>query len=236
MRNLENKKKYLAIWLLICLAVVLIGTAIPVREARSLGLSGANQANLKSATEELTEGHELIFQVDMPSETASQIGFFFTINKHQFTEGELSICAYDGEEQIGKTVAPLADMEADQFLFVKFSRCPKTLTVRISSDAPEAGPSVWLNEVTVNPGTAQMDGESIEKSLVYNLTYTVMVHRFQKPMLIGLILLLGGIGVYGAGGFVRPVKKEKMKLPKKKGNRVRQMYRAGSGTDLLLSL
>lgn len=25
MRNLENKKKYLAIWLLICLAVVLIG-------------------------------------------------------------------------------------------------------------------------------------------------------------------------------------------------------------------
>lgn len=56
MRNLENKKKYLAIWLLICLAVVLIGTAIPVREARSLGLSGANQANLKSATEELTEG------------------------------------------------------------------------------------------------------------------------------------------------------------------------------------
>ena len=49
MRNLENKKKYLAIWLLICLAVVLIGTAIPVREARSLGLSGANQANLKSA-------------------------------------------------------------------------------------------------------------------------------------------------------------------------------------------
>ena len=118
MRNLENKKKYLAIWLLICLAVVLIGTAIPVREARSLGLSGANQANLKSATEELTEGHELIFQVDMPSETASQIGFFFTINKHQFTEGELSICAYDGEEQIGKTVTPLADMEADQFLFV----------------------------------------------------------------------------------------------------------------------
>lgn len=166
MRNLENKKKYLAIWLLICLAVVLIGTAIPVREARSLGLSGANQANLKSATEELTEGHELIFQVDMPSETASQIGFFFTINKHQFTEGELSICAYDGEEQIGKTVTPLVDMEADQFLFVKFSRCPKTLTVRISSDAPEAGPSVWLNEVTVNPGTAQMDGESIEKSLI----------------------------------------------------------------------
>ena len=110
MRNLENKKKYLAIWLLICLAVVLIGTAIPVREARSLGLSGANQANLKSATEELTEGHELIFQVDMPSETASQIGFFFTINKHQFTDGELSICAYDGEEQIGKTVTPLADV------------------------------------------------------------------------------------------------------------------------------
>lgn len=227
MRNLENKKKYLAIWLLICLAVVLIGTAIPVREARSLGLSGANQANLKSATEELTEGHELIFQVDMPSETASQIGFFFTINKHQFTEGELSICAYDGEEQIGKTVTPLTDMEADQFLFVKFSRCPETLTVRISSDAPEAGPSVWLNEVTVNPGTAQMDGGSIEKSLVYNLTYTVMVHRFQKPMLIGLILLLGGIGVYGAGGFVQPVKKEKIKLPKKKGNRVRQMIGLG---------
>ena len=133
MRNLENKKKYLAIWLLICLAVVLIGTAIPVREARSLGLSGANQANLKSATEELTEGHELIFQV----ETASQIRFFFTINKHQFTEGELSICAYDGEEQIGKTVSPLTDMEADQFLFVKFSRCPKTLTVRISSDGQD---------------------------------------------------------------------------------------------------
>ena len=96
MRNLENKKKYLAIWLLICLAVVLIGTAIPVREARSLGLSGANQANLKSATEELTEGHELIFQMDMPSETASQIGFFFTINKHQFTESAVDLCIRRG--------------------------------------------------------------------------------------------------------------------------------------------
>lgn len=152
MRNLENKKKYPGHLAADLSGRVLIGTAIPVREARSLGLFGANQANLKSATEELTEGHELIFQVDMPSETASQIGFFFTINKHQFTEGELSICAYDGEKQIGKTVTPLTDMEADQFLFVKFSRCPKTLTVRISSDAPEAGPSVWLNEVTVNPG------------------------------------------------------------------------------------
>ncbi|RHW02668.1 hypothetical protein DXA90_10505 [Clostridiaceae bacterium OF09-1] len=75
MRNLENKKKYLAIWLLICLAVVLIGTAIPVREARSLGLSGANQANLKSATEELTEGHELIFQVDMPRRQPVRLDF-----------------------------------------------------------------------------------------------------------------------------------------------------------------
>lgn len=86
-----------------------------------------------------------------------------------------------------------------------------------------------------------MDGGSIEKSLVYNLTYTVMVHRFQKPMLIGLILLLGGIGVYGAGGFVRPVKKEKIKAAKEKRQSSTSddrswLYRAGSGTDLLLSL
>ena len=53
------------------------------------------------------------------------------------------------------------------------------------------------------------------------------ISRKKRILLIGLILLLGGIGVYGAGGFVRPVKKEKIKLPKKKGNRVRQMIGLG---------
>ena len=75
------------------------------------------------------------------------------------------------------------------------------LTVQIWTDAEKEGPSLWLNETTVTPGRAILNGISLEKSLVYNLTYPVWVHQYQKPLGTGLILLLFGIGVFGAGGF-----------------------------------
>ena len=51
---MEKKKRYLLYWAVVCLLVFIIGAAIPRSEMRSLGLEGANQANLKNATEELT--------------------------------------------------------------------------------------------------------------------------------------------------------------------------------------
>lgn len=56
--GMEKKKRYLLYWAVVCLLVFIIGAAIPRSEMRSLGLEGANQANLKNATEELTEGKD----------------------------------------------------------------------------------------------------------------------------------------------------------------------------------
>lgn len=53
---MKNRNKYLVVWAVICLLVVIIGIALPVTRNCSLGLEGANQANLRKATEELTEG------------------------------------------------------------------------------------------------------------------------------------------------------------------------------------
>ena len=60
---MEKKKRYLLYWAVVCLLVFIIGAVIPRSEMRSLGLEGANQANLKNATEELTEGKTLTFTV-----------------------------------------------------------------------------------------------------------------------------------------------------------------------------
>ena len=43
---MEKKKRYLLYWAVVCLLVFIIGAAIPRSEMRSLGLEGANQANL----------------------------------------------------------------------------------------------------------------------------------------------------------------------------------------------
>lgn len=210
--KLENKKRYLIFWTFICLAVAVTGILIPVRQTRSLGLEGANQANLKSSTEELTEGKLLEFTLEMPSETVEQIGFFFHTNEHAFESGNLRMLALDGETVVGGREFALKELTEDQFLFIPLSfeepeQTPSAITVRMFCDSLEEGPSVWLNETTVTPGSAVLDGVPLEKSLVYNLTYTVLVHQYQKPILVGLILLFFGIGVYGAGGFCRSKKR-----------------------------
>lgn len=214
-RKPENKTKYLILWALICLAVTAAGILRPIRQLRSLGLEGANQANLKSVTEELTEGRLLEFTIEPPSDTAEQIGFFFHTNGHDFSEGRIRILALDGETVIGGKDFELEELTEDEFLFIPLSfeelqKAPSMVTVRMFCDAKEEGPSVWLNETTVTPGSASLDGVKLDKSLVYNLTYAVWIHQYQKPVLTGLILLLFGIGVYGAGGFATG-KKEKKK-------------------------
>lgn len=215
-RKPGNKKQYLIFWALICLTVVIAGILIPVRQMRSLGLEGANQANLKSATEELTKGRILEFTMEPPSDTVEQIGFFFHTNGHAFESGTLRILALDKETVIGGKEFDLKELKEDQFLFIplpfeELDSIPSILTVRIFCDAEEEGPSVWMNETTVTPGSAVLDGKLLEKSLVYNLTYTAQVHQFQKPVMTGLILLLFGIGVYGAGGFVKREKRMQRK-------------------------
>lgn len=211
--GMEKKKRYLLYWAVVCLLVFIIGAAIPRSEMRSLGLEGANQANLKNATEELTEGKTLTFTVAPPEKTTDQIGFFVTLNGHEFKDGMLRIIASDGEKVIGGRDFPLADLNRDQFLFVKLEEVPEILTVRIASDSRKDGPSIWLNETTVTPGEAVMDGEILSQSLVYNLTYTVQVHRFAQPLILALILLLFGMAVYSAGGFVK-AQKRKNELPR----------------------
>lgn len=228
MKNrLETKTKYLCGWLLLCLLVTLAGILMPVSQTRSLGLEGANQANLRNRTEELTDGRVLEFTLDLPTDTAEQIGFFFSSNGHVYTGETLRILALDGETLIGGQEFLLRDMEEDQFFFIdlpldEMDDRPGQIQIRIYSDALQEGPSVWLNETTVTPGSAAMDGISLEKSLVYNLIYTVQVHQVQKPLLIGLILLLAGIGVYEAGGFSHADKKREYT---KKSRLVRPSFR-----------
>ena len=155
---MKNRNKYLAVWAVICLLVVIIGIALPVTRNCSLGLEGANQANLRRATEELTEGTILEFTVNPPEPTANQIGFFFTVNKHEFEEGILRIAAFDGEELIGGQDFPLEDLDEDRFLFISLDHSPEELTVRMTCDARRKGPSVWLNETTITPGHASVNG------------------------------------------------------------------------------
>ncbi len=210
---MKNRKKSLAVWAVICLLIVMIGIALPVTKSCSLGLEGANQANLRTATEELTEGNLLEFTVHPPEATADQIGFFFTVNKHEFETGTLRIMAFDGDELIGGQDFPLEELDSDRFLFVHLDHSPEELTVRISCDARREGPSVWLNETTVTPGQASMNGTGLEKSLVYNLTYTEQTHQVGRPVLLGLILFLGGFGVWLVGGLRREQKQPEMALP-----------------------
>ncbi|MDO4261767.1 MAG: DUF2142 domain-containing protein [Eubacteriales bacterium] len=231
MKKLDKKTTYLAGWIVLCLLAALLRIAVPVEQQRSLGLEGANQANLKSASGELTEGRELEFELELPSDTAERIGFFFRANDHEYKEGTLTLLAFDGETQIGRTDMELAGLTEDQFVFVDFSPCPGTLTVRIRCDAVGQGPSVWLNETTVTAGQAYLDGEALDKSLVYNLTYTVQAHPYAMPLLWSAIFMLGGVGVFSVGGFSRRSRLREAALPRRKGNRLRLL--AGLGCAVL---
>ena len=210
---MKNRNKYLVVWAVICLLVVIIGIALPVTRNCSLGLEGANQANLRKATEELTEGTILEFTVNPPKPTANQIGFFFTVNKHEFEEGILRVAAFDGEELIGGQDFPLEDLDEDRFLFISLDHSPEELTVRMTCDARRKGPSVWLNETTITPGHASVNGVPLEKSLVYNLTYTEQTHQTGRPILLGLILFLGGLGVWLTGGLQKEKQQKQAALP-----------------------
>lgn len=216
-RKLSRKNKYLLGWAVLCLLIMLAGFLIPVDRTASLGLEGANQANLKTSTEELTRENRLEFVLDTPAGSNEEIGFFFRTDDQTYEEGTLRLLAFDGETLIGGKEYALSELEEDQFLFIPLDYVPERLTVQMLCDG-ETGPTVWLNETTVTPGEAYMNGEALEKSLVYNLTYTVQVHEYQKPLLIGLILFLAGLGIYGAGGLAGPLfheKREKRKTAKK---------------------
>lgn len=206
------KRKHLALWACICLLIVLIGIAVPVEESRSQGIGGANQANLRGKTAEITKECELEFIVELPSEKPEQIGFFFTFNGHAYGEEKLRLSATAGDTTIGSAEYNLKECLEDRFLFVPLlvedlEQMPEKIRVSIFSDAKIHGPSIWLNEVSSTPGTLYVSGQEIPKSPIYNLSYKARTHRFRGPFFTGLILLLFGTGVYGAGGFVREQKR-----------------------------
>ena len=206
------KRKHLALWACICLLIVLIGIAVPVEESRSQGIGGANQANLRGKTAEITKECELEFIVKLPSEKPEQIGFFFTFNGHAYGEEKLRLSATAGDTTIGSAEYNLKECLEDRFLFVPLlvedlEQMPEKIRVSIFSDAKIHGPSIWLNEVSSTPGTLYVSGQEIPKSPIYNLSYKARTHRFRGPFFTGLILLLFGTGVYGAGGFVREQKR-----------------------------
>lgn len=210
-RKIGKTEKYFIGLALICALVMLIGIAVPVKKTVSQGLEGANQANIKTASEELTAGHELAFELTPPTSTASQIGFFFTLKEHEFQDGTLKIQAMDEKQGslVGSASFALKELSQDGFLFVPLEWSPERMTVRISCDAKKFGPAIWLNETTVTPGKAYYDGKALEKSLVYNLIYTVSVHEYKKPMMYALMLFVFGLGIYGAGGIRKAEKKKK---------------------------
>lgn len=205
--RLEKKRMFLLIWMSLCILFVIAGMLKPVETLCSQGLEGANQANLRSRTEELTVGKMLEFVVEPPVGIVQEIGFFFTANGHVFKEGSVKILVLDDREVlIGGQEYALEEISDNQFLSVPVSfeepdRIPEKLKVCIYSDAVEEGPCVWLNETTQTPGSASVDGVPLPKSLVYNLLYTIQVHQYQRPLFMGLILFLFGMGIYGAGGF-----------------------------------
>jgi len=207
-KRLDKKKQGLLIWTGICIFIIVAGMLLPVKETRTQGIGGANQANLKSKTEELTEGRILEFVLEHPQETAEEIGFFFTSNGHDYGEETVRITAMTGETVIGECTYQLKEISDNRFLFVPLpfetlETAPEKISVKICSDAALEGPSVWFNEAEVTPGSAYLDGESLPKSMIYNLVYTVWVHQYRGPLFLGLILILAGVGVYGVGGFVR---------------------------------
>lgn len=215
--KIRSRKQYLALWAFVCLAVTIIGILIPVRQFATLGLEGANQANLVSATEELTAGRVLEFRLELPQDPAGKIGFFFTVKNHEFSEGTLYLSGFAGNMPVGEQEYALEELTEDRFLFLpldfeQLEQMPEEIVVKIFSDAEEEGPAVWLNENTVTPGSAVLNGEPLSKSLVYNLTYEVKVHQYKKPMFIGVILFLVGVGVYGAGGFVLRERQSRRKV------------------------
>lgn len=206
------KKRHLAVWACICLLIVLAGTAVPVEESRSQGIGGANQANLQGKTAEITKECKLEFIFEPPSEHLEQIGFFFTFNGYAYGREKLWLLAEAGDTEIGRAEYELGECEEDQFLFVPLNTTaleepPERIRVSVSSDAVSKGPSIWMNEVSATPGTLYAAGQAVDKSPIYNLSYKAAAHRFQGPLTAGLILLLLGIGVYGAGGFVRKERK-----------------------------
>lgn len=213
-RSSFMKKRHLMIWACICLLIVLIGMAVPTEALRSQGIGGANQANLKRKTMEVTEGRGVDFYFSPPSDNLHRIGFFFTFNGYDYTDEKLWITATAESKTLGRAEYALQDCEDDQFLFVplsmeEFTEPPEEIRVEILSDAGSKGPSIWLNEVDVTPGSAYQAHEPVPESLIYNLIYAVKVHRVRGPVLTGLILLLFGVGVYGAGGFARPERRGK---------------------------
>lgn len=207
-KRMEKKNKYLLIWILVCIFAMTLGMVLPVKQYRSQGLEGANQANLKSRTEELTEGRILEFHLELSVDMVEQIGFFFTSNGHPYEEEKLWIEALEGERLIDQAEYDLKELSDNQFLFVPLpfedqEKLPDEITVRIYSDAESKGPSAWLNEVASTAGSTFMDQEPLSKNLVYNLVYGIWVRQYQKPLFLGLLLILFGVGVYSAGGLVK---------------------------------
>ena len=139
----KKGRKYLILWAAFCLLVTALGVLLPVKQMRSLGLAGANQANLRTSTGELRDGSLLEFTMELPSEEAEQIGFFFTVNHHTDLEGQLSLRAIQGEHTVGEQQYALEELTEDQFLFVPLALTSgdgersKDLTVQIFTDAKD---------------------------------------------------------------------------------------------------
>ncbi len=127
------RKRYLLVWFGFCVLLMLAGILIPVKQRRSQGIGGANQANIRTKTEELTADDVLEFVLKPSTDTAEQIGFFFTPNGHAYEEEQLLIQAFDGRTVIAERAYGLKELSEDRFLFVPLSferleRIPETIT------------------------------------------------------------------------------------------------------------
>jgi len=197
-----NKRKWAIGYAALCILYFAVSVLLPHDRLEPKGLEGIGKPSLKLKTEAITDETELRFDYPAEAQALSQISFYFTDNNHVFTQGAIQIDAYDKESQelLGSKTYALEELELEAFWGVTFEEEPvgRELEVVITGDEITDGPSIWLNTETETPGSSYVDGQVLEKNLIYNAVYVAKVHYVKKPLLMTSMLAVLGVMFFAA--------------------------------------
>jgi uncharacterized membrane protein len=201
---LVNRKKWAIGYAVLCMLYFAVSVIIPHEKLEPRGLEGIGKPSLRLKTEALTEQTEWRFDYPADEQALGQISFYFTDNNQIFDGGRVRIQAYDKESQslLAEEVYELTDLKTEAFWGVSFEEAPKgrELTLVITGEDVEKGPSVWLNTETETKGASFENGQALERNLIYNAVYKTKVHYIKNPLLTTLMLLLLGGMLYLVSG------------------------------------